>query len=116
MPFPFLREWCRVWLRSLKSPPEELTRTQKWAVLAATLVAALIRVFTLARTPLDWDELLFMRALDHFDVASHRPHPPGFPLFILAAKGIRELGLSDFHALQALNLLAAIAIVPAMFF
>ena len=105
-----------MWLRSLKSAPEELTRTQKWAVLAATLVAALSRVFALARTPWDWDELLFMRALDHFDVASHRPHPPGFPLFILAANGVRELGLSDFHALQALNLLAAIAIVPAMFF
>ena len=105
-----------MWLRSLKSAPEELTRTQKWAVTAATLVVAISRVFALARTPWDWDELLFMRGLDYFDVASHRPHPPGFPLYVLAAKGVRELGFSDFHALQALNLLAAMAIVPAMFF
>ena len=106
----------RDWWRSLERRPEELTRGEWRAVIAATLVAAISRVLAMARTPWDWDELLFMRALDHFDVASHRPHPPGFPLFILAAKMVRGLGLSDFHSLQALNLIAAMAIVPAMFF
>jgi hypothetical protein len=105
-----------VWWSSLERAPERLTRREWGAVIAASLVAALSRVFALARTPWDWDELLFMRALDHFDVASHRPHPPGFPLFIGAAKIIRALGAGDFHALQALNFIAAIAIVPATVF
>src|SRR2546430_15544273 len=95
---------------------DALTPPRRWILIGATLIAALSRVFALARTPWDWDELLFMRALDHFDVASHRPHPPGFPLFIGAAKIVRALGAGDFHALQALSFIAAVAIVPAMFF
>jgi len=89
---------------------------ERWILIAATLVAAVSRLLALARTPWDWDELLFMQALDHYDVAVHRPHPPGFPLYILAAKVVRKLGFGDFHALQALSVLAAMAIVPAMFF
>ena len=81
-----------MWWSSLERAPDRLTRREWGAVIAASLVAALSRVFALARTPWDWDELLFMRALDHFDVASHRPHPPGFPLFIGAAKIVRVLG------------------------
>ena len=89
---------------------------ERWIVVAATVVTAISRVFALARTPWDWDELLFMHALDHYDVAAHHPHPPGFPLYILAAKIIRKLGFGDFHALQALSVFAGILIVPAMVF
>ena len=103
------------WWRSLERPPEPLTQLERLAVIAATLVAAASRLLALARTPWDWDELLFMRALDHFDVAAHSPHPPGFPLFVLAGKALHAAGLSDFRALQSIDLIAAIAIVPAMF-
>lgn len=105
-----------MWLRSLESPPEPLTRNERSTLIAASAVAALTRLPALARTPWDWDELLFMLSLDKFDVARHHPHPPGFPLYILSAKVFRLLGLNDFHALQAVSLLAAMAIVPAMFF
>ncbi len=106
----------RDWWRSLERAPESLSPRQRLAVIAATVAAAVSRIFALARTPWDWDELLFMQALDHFDVAKHRPHPPGFPLYILAAKVIRKSGIGDFHALQVLSLLGAVVIVPAMFF
>ena len=93
-----------------------LTRGE-WALLAvATLFTAVSRLFALARTPWDPDEIRFMQALDAFDVARHRPHPPGFPLYVLAGKAIRLFGIGDFHALQALSFLASAAIVPAMFF
>jgi DIE2/ALG10 family len=89
---------------------------ERLILAAATLVAAASRLFAMARTPWDWDELLFMRALGRYDVASHRPHPPGFPLFVLAGKVLRKLfGLGDFQALQALSVVAAVLIVPAMF-
>src|SRR5205823_8994879 len=91
-------------------------RRERWILIAATVATAISRVFALARTPWDWDELLFMRALDRYDVATHHPHPPGFPLYILAAKIVRKFGFGDFHALQALSFLAAILIVPAMVF
>jgi hypothetical protein len=89
---------------------------ERWIVAGATLIAAISRLLAVARTPWDWDELLFMQALDRYDVGGHRPHPPGFPLYILAAKIVRKLGFGDFHALQILSVVAAIAIVPAMVF
>ncbi|PYL83812.1 MAG: hypothetical protein DMF17_12420, partial [Verrucomicrobia bacterium] len=85
----------RDWWRSLERAPEPLTERQWGSVIAATLFAAVSRFLALARTPWDWDELLFMLSLDHFDVARHRPHPPGFPLYVLSAKIIRKLGFGD---------------------
>jgi hypothetical protein len=93
-----------------------MSARQRLILIAATIAAAASRLFALARTPWDWDELLFMQALDRYDVALHRPHPPGFPLYILGAKIVRKLGFGDFHALQVLSVAAAILIVPAMFF
>ena len=106
----------REWWGSLERPPEPLTPRQWLILTGASLLAAVSRWFALARTPWDWDELLFMLSLDHFNVAQHRPHPPGFPLYILAAKVVRKLGFGNFHALQVVSFLGAIAIVPAMFF
>jgi hypothetical protein len=105
------------WLREIaQTPPRPLTRKQ-WSIVAiATLIGAVSRLVTIARAPWDWDEFLFLLAIDHFDVAKHHPHPPGFPLFIACAKLIRRLGFDNFHALQAMSVIAAIAIVPAMFF
>jgi len=94
--------------------PEPLTASQKRALAIATLITAATRVWGLARSPWDWDEILFSLALRHYDVALHHPHPPGFPLFIAAAKLFALTGLSGFHALQALNLAAGVLLVPSM--
>src|SRR5207253_9359993 len=59
---------------------------------------------------------LFMLALRSYDVLKHHPHPPGFPLFIATAKVFNRIGFDSFHSLQAINFLAASAIVPAMLF
>lgn len=84
--------------------------------MAASIVVALTRILTLARSPWDWDEMLFSLGLRDYDVASHHPHPPGFPLFIAAARLFQLAGLSDFRALQSVTLLGSIALVPAMVF
>jgi hypothetical protein len=95
---------------------EAMTLRQRWILAAATIAGAASRLLSLPRTPWDWDELLFMHAVDRFNVALHHPHPPGFPLYIFAAKVIRKLlGFGNFHALQALSVIAAMAIVPATF-
>ena len=96
--------------------PEPLTTSQKRVLTVATLITAVTRVWGLARSPWDWDEILFSLALRHYDVALHHPHPPGFPLFIAAAKLFALTGLSGFHALQAVNLVAGALLVPAMVF
>ena len=93
-----------------------MTRAERIVLAVATLAAAASRFVAIALTPWDWDEAQFMAALREFDVALHHPHPPGFPLFIGPAKLLVLAGVSPFRALQAIDVVAAIAIVPAMFF
>lgn len=69
----------------------------------------------MARTQWDWDEILFSHAMRDFDIALHHPHPPGFPVYVGAAKLLRFLIDSDFRALQAVNLIAGIFLFPAMY-
>jgi Dolichyl-phosphate-mannose-protein mannosyltransferase len=100
----------------LLAPPDPMTASEKRALLIVTLVTAATRVWGLARSPWDWDEILFSLALRHYDVALHHPHPPGFPLFIAAAKLFTLMGVSDFHGLQAVNLAAGVLLVPVTVF
>ncbi|HEY2092609.1 MAG TPA: hypothetical protein VGJ81_12015 [Thermoanaerobaculia bacterium] len=104
------------WWRSLGERPVPLTSGERLAAWIVTLLTAITRCLALSRSPWDWDEALFMLGLRHFNVPSHHPHPPGFPLFIGTAKLLTYVGFTDFHALQAISLLASIAIVPAMLF
>ena len=60
----------------------------------------------------DWDEALFCLGVRDYDVPAYRPHPPGFPLFIGAAKLLRRIAGSDFHALQWISLIAACSLFP----
>ena len=96
-------------------PPAPLTRWQRRAVLITTLAVAATRLYALAPTLWDWDEAQFASGVREYDVARHHPHPPGFPLFILAAKIVRPLAGSDFGACQAVVLLAALALFPLAF-
>ncbi|HKO58759.1 MAG TPA: hypothetical protein VJ276_23030, partial [Thermoanaerobaculia bacterium] len=61
------------------------------------------------------DEALFCLGLRAYDVTSHHPHPPGFPIYIAAAKIARVFTHDDFRALQAVNLIAAMLLFPAVF-
>src|SRR4051812_23697571 len=74
---------------------------------------ALTRIPALSRSLWDWDEALFCFAMQDYDVPAYRPHPPGFPLFIAAARTVRTLSsMSDFHALQAIAFLSSCALFP----
>ncbi|HEV2719381.1 MAG TPA: hypothetical protein VG323_05145, partial [Thermoanaerobaculia bacterium] len=94
----------------------EVSRRQRGLLVAVTVATAVSRWLALAKTPWDWDEMLFILAIRRYDVALHHPHPPGFPLWIFFAHLVHALGVDEFHALQCLAFLASVAIVPAMFF
>jgi hypothetical protein len=89
--------------------------SERRIVIAATIATAVTRLLALSKTLWDWDEALFVLALRDFDVTLHHPHPPGFPLYVLSAKLFALFSLPEFRALQAVNLIAAIAIVPAAY-
>ncbi len=106
----------RRWWQSLDEEPEPFEPGEKLAAWLVTIAVALTRILAIAKTPWDWDEALFMSALRTYDVTAHHPHPPGFPLFIATAKLLTLAGLTDFRSLQAISLVASVAIVPAMLF
>jgi len=98
---------------SVAPPPlSARERAIYWVVL---LVCGASRFLAIARSLWDWDEALFCLGMRSYDVASHHPHPPGFPVYIAAAKIARLFVGSDFRALQAVNLVAAVLVFPAMF-
>ncbi len=91
-----------------------LTSQQRLAVGVLASLVALTRVVAVSHSMWDWDEALFVAALQHYDVALHHPHPPGFPLFFALAKLVRLFLHDDFHALRAVSFGASIFLFPAM--
>jgi hypothetical protein len=63
----------------------------------------------------DLDSINFALGLRDFDVARHQPHPPGYPVFIAAARIVYAVVPSEAHALGLLAMvsraLAALALV-----
>ncbi|MBV8518410.1 MAG: hypothetical protein JO197_13520 [Acidobacteria bacterium] len=103
------------WLDALRVPPPPLRRGERLALLAVFLVVTLTRFLSRARAPLDWDESIFATAVRSYDVVLHHPHPPGYPLFIAAAKLVHLVVRPEFRALQTVVTLAAILLFPAAF-
>ncbi len=63
----------------------------------------------------DLDSINFALGVRHFDVTQHQPHPPGYPVFILAAKILHLFLPSEAQVLSLLGVLcggiAAVALV-----
>jgi hypothetical protein len=55
-------------------------------VAVASLVFLVAHLRALPRTLEDIDSINFALGVEHFDVASHQPHPPGYPVFIALAR------------------------------
>ena len=60
-------------------------------LLAASVAVLLSRVLFLPPTLEDIDSVNFALALERFDPRLHQPHPPGYPVFMLLAKGVLSL-------------------------
>jgi hypothetical protein len=95
---------------------EVLVEPEGWRPAAASLVGAaalallaLAAVLLLPQSPYEWDEVLFLRAMDHFDVAQHSPHPPGYPLYVAAAHVVDVISRNPMRSLQLVSVLGAVA-------
>ena len=93
-----------------------MTPPQKRLFVALAAAIALTRLGPIAHTFFDWDEALFVLAVREYDVVMHNPHPPGYPLFVAAAKLFHLAGLTEFRALQVVVILGAMCLFPALFF
>lgn len=63
----------------------QLVRSPRRWRLAGVLALLAWAVLAWSWRPVDlfeWDEYLYLRALSHYDVAAHSPHPPGAPAYV----------------------------------
>jgi 4-amino-4-deoxy-L-arabinose transferase-like glycosyltransferase len=92
-----------------------MTPLQKRILLALAFVIALSRLLAVAHTLFDWDEALFTLGIREYDVVNHHPHPPGYPLFVGAAKVVHFFGVEEFRALQTIVVLGAMLLFPVLY-
>lgn len=92
-----------------------MTVLEKKIFVALTVLVALSRLLAVAQSMFDWDEGLFANAIREYNVVNHHPHPPGYPLFIAAAKVVHAMGIDEFRALQTVVVIAAMLLFPALF-
>lgn len=102
-----------------------MTSTTRTALLLTAALLALHLPFLPASLE-DLDSINFALGLRDFEVAEHRPHPPGYPVYIAVAKlvdaamaplawlGWRSPLSSESHALGIVSLLGAVAAVWAL--
>lgn len=83
-----------------------MTRTQRLTggVLGALFIA--LHLPFLPPTLEDLDSINFALGIRQYDISQHQPHPPGYPLYIGAAKLLHAVGLSEVHALSLLGIIA----------
>lgn len=72
----------------------------------------IIRLVATAQYPTEWDSVQLFFGMDRFDLTQHSPHPPGYWLYIAAARLIRAISPLDGH--QSLVVLAAAASAGAV--
>ena len=79
-----------------------------WREAAGALLALIVQIVTMPRTPWENDEFLFAEGVRKFEptIWAYHPHPPGFPLFILLGKAFNELVHDPWRALVILNIVA----------
>src|SRR5258708_28410620 len=90
-------------------------RGRRNLLIALTIAVAATRFYALSRSMWDWDEALFASGVRHYNVGVHHPHPPGFPLFIVAAKFMHLFVSDAFNALRLVSLIASLFVFPALY-
>ena len=65
------------------------------------------RAYAIPASLWEWDDINFARALHRYDLESHSPHPPGFPVFIAMARVAYGLLHDEHRALVAVNFVFA---------
>ena len=99
---------------ALSTQHSPLTPLQKRLLFLLTIVIGLTRFLAVARSLNDWDEGLFSLGVMEYDINLHHPHPPGYPLFIAAAKAVHLFGVNEYRSLQVIVLLGSILLFPAL--
>ena len=98
--------------------------TARRALAALALIYAIAHAPFLAPSLEDIDSVNFALGVRDFDVATHRPHPPGYPVYIALGKAVTAiagLGASapqsmiEARALSILSLLSGLVAIACLY-
>lgn len=90
-----------------KNPPKA------WLVgafIAYTLLITGSRWYGIAGEAHNWDEWQFLLGVRDYCVCKHHPHPPGYPIYILAGKLFHLVFPTEWSSLVALNVVSSVAV------
>jgi hypothetical protein len=85
-----------------------LTHQRLFPLLAIIWLVLLLPGLS-TRYSFSWDSSQFDRAVSDFDIARHQPHPPGYPLWVLALRGLSPIAGNPNRAQVLLALLFTVA-------
>src|SRR5262249_6384024 len=97
-----------VWFRRSDRRPPAAPRVPRSSWLTGALFAGLFLALHLPFLPPsleDLDSINFALGVRDYDVSRHQPHPPGYPLFIVDAKTLHRVRLSEDRALSIVSVL-----------
>jgi hypothetical protein len=83
-----------------------------WLVLGFTFFS---RLPFLAQIPYGLDSIQFVLAMDHFDVRLHQPHPPGYFLFVMLGRLVRQLTGDSNLSLIVISMVASVLAVGILY-
>ncbi|MCC6132748.1 MAG: glycosyltransferase family 39 protein [Acidobacteria bacterium] len=86
------------------------------APLVALALVCSLRLMSLGRDLWEWDEILFVDAVQHgIDVRVNRPHPPGYPAFVSLSQLATRSGMSPFEASRSAGVAGGILSVIGVY-
>ncbi len=89
--------------------------TARWP-LALAAVAVLSRLPFATQWPYAWDSILYIRALQRFDVVHHQPQPPGYIFYVGLAWLLNQVWSNPNGSLVALSILGTAWAAVALYF
>jgi 4-amino-4-deoxy-L-arabinose transferase-like glycosyltransferase len=57
-----------------------------YPIILIAIVSLMLRLYLRSNYLDDWDSIQFSLALDNYSIASHQPHPPGYPVYIFLGR------------------------------
>jgi hypothetical protein len=88
-------------------------RRRRWVVggmklLLLTVLAALLAA-SAPSSPDDWGGLGFLDSIEHFDMDRFAPHPPGYPVYVMALRLAHVLTVPSLAAAHAVAIASAVS-------